>query len=136
MKSKTCEQILIAICFVFILATASSAEELSAADKDYIKGVGIPIYSGATFVYGNKSVGYRFATAKSSEDVKAWYEKQLSEWSVFNEYGSWLLYKGKPGLKGEAFSKPQVQIQNNPKLSEWYGIDKSLTTEIVIYIPQ
>ena len=112
------------------------AGNLPAADSKLIKEAGIPIYSEATFINGNQSVGFRFATNKSPDDVRTWYTEQLPAWSLYNEFGGWNLYDGKPGLSyGEVMSKHQVSVQTNEQLHEWFGVDKAMSTEIVIMFP-
>lgn len=125
-------------CFLSMTWAVSYAGNLPAADQDLIKSAGIPIYVGAEFVNGNHDVGFRFATSNSPEDVRAWYTKQLSAWSLYSEYGGWILYEGKPGLGlGNLIMKiKQVQVQNNSKMSEWFGIDREKSTEVVILIPR
>lgn len=131
--------ILVSFCFLMLItSTGVFAGNLSAGDQNLIKETGIPIYSGAEFVNGNHDVGFRFATSKSPEEVRAWYKKQLSVWELYSEYGGWILYEGKPGLGiGDLMMlKKQVQVQNNTKLHEWFGIDKNKSTEIVLLVPK
>jgi hypothetical protein len=113
------------------------AADLPAADSRIIETAGVPLYAGTTFVNGSQDVGYRFATAIAPEEVRAWYKEQLPVWSLYSEYDGWILYEGAPGAgMGELMSKKQVQVQTNEKLSEWFGMDKALSTEIVIMIPR
>ena len=119
---------------IFLAFTSlASAASLPAADAAKLKTAGIPVYSGAAFAIGNKDTGYRYATSDSPEAVRQWYRKQLPSWSIFDQFGSWLLYKGKPGLDmGEVMSNDQVMIQKNDNLPGWHNLKKSMTTEIVI----
>ena len=127
---------LILIIALFWSASASAAA-LSGADSALIKQAGIPIYSKANFVYGTRDVGFRFATSVSADAVKRWYREQLPKWAVLEEYGGWIMYNGKPGASmGDVMSKHQVSVQKNDKLPEWHALDKGMTTEIVIMIPQ
>ena len=101
-----------------------------------IRDAGIPIYQEAIFAYGNASVGFRYATSTSPETVRQWYREKLSSWSVYEQYGGWILYNGKPGLgMTEIMEKDQVSIQKNENLPEWHSLDKTMTTEIVIMVP-
>ena len=114
-----------------------AAASLPDQDAKLIKSAGIPLYSKADFVYGNSSVGFRFATSEPVESVRTWYRKRLPSWPVYNEYGGWILYNGKAGLgMGEIMGKPQVSVQKNDKLPEWHALDKKMTTEIVIMVLQ
>ena len=104
-----------------------------------IKKAGIPSYSKARFVYGNPSVGYRYASSEPVENVRKWYRKKLPSWSVYeDEFASWIIYKGKPGvgMSQLMMQKDQVSVQKNAKLPEWHSLDKDMTTEILIFIVQ
>ena len=116
-----------------------TATSLADQDEKLIKNAGIPLYSKARFVYGNSSVGYRFASSQPIETVRTWYINKLSSWPVYeDEYGSWIIYKGKPGADmGELImQKTQVSVQKNDKLPEWHSLDKKMTTEILIMVIQ
>ena len=114
---------LVLICL--FMAAMSHAASLSNQDAKLIENAGISLYPQAIFAYGNSSVGFRFATSEPVESVRAWYQNKLSSWPVFDEYGSWIIYNGKPGLgMGEVMSKNQILIQVNDKLPEWYSLDK------------
>jgi len=116
-----------------------TATSLPDQDEKLIQNAGIPIYSKARFVYGNSSVGYRFASSQPIETVKTWYKNKLSSWSVYEDtFGSWIIYNGKPGADlGELImQKTQVSVQKNDKLPEWHSLDKDMTTEIVIMVIQ
>lgn len=126
-----------AFLFFFMFCASAFAGNLIVNDSDLIKEAGIPIYKNSTFVYGNKDVGFRFASKDSPEKIRQWYRENLSKWSLFEEYGSWLLYDGKPGLgMGGVMSTNQVSIQKNDQLPTWYSLDKNMTTEIVIMVPK
>ncbi|MFC2163790.1 hypothetical protein ACFLT2_02190 [Acidobacteriota bacterium] len=129
-----------ALIFVGLLIFSSSithGAELPAQDAKVIEAAGIPIFPGATFAIGNLDTGYRFATAKSPAEVRQWYQKKLSDWSLLEEYGSWILYKGQRGLgMSDVMSKLQVMIQKNENLPQWHSLKTDMTTEIVIMIPK
>ena len=68
--------------------------------------------------------------------MRSWYAEQLPAWSLYKEFGGWILYDGKLGLgMGELMSKNQVSAQTNEQLHEWFGVDKAMSTEIVIMLP-
>ena len=122
-----------AVCLA--IAVGALAETLPAGDSELIEGAGIPIYEEADFVYGNSSVGFRFATDKSPETVREWYREQLADWSLMDEMGIWVLYDGPAGLGfGALMSSTQVTISQNDELPDWHSLDESMTTEIVIMI--
>lgn len=127
---------LIVLLFCLLLGMNAYASELGAADRQIIEAAGIQVYPGAIFVNGSKAVGYRFASNKSSAIVRAWYSQQLSTWSLYEEFGGWILYDGDPGLgMGEVMAEMQVMVKANAMLPDWFGVDKELTTEIIIMIP-
>jgi hypothetical protein len=123
--------------FCLIVATNVFSAELPKGDEQLIETAGVQIYPGAIFVNGNKDVGFRFATDKTPEDVRGWYRKQLSAWSLYEEFGGWILYGGKPEVgMGELISKKQVSVKQNTMMHDWFGIDSALSTELVIMIPE
>lgn len=128
---------LIITIYCLIVVTNVFSAELPRADAQLIETVGVQVYPGAIFINGNQDTGFRFATDKSAEDVRSWYRKQLSAWSLYEEFGGWILYDGEPGLgMGTLMSKNQVLIKQNTMLHDWFGVDKALSTELVIMIPK
>ncbi len=125
---------LIAVFFI-ILSVNSYAQSLQPLDSKVIEAAGIPLYSKATFVYGNKDIGFRFATSLLPEEVQEWYRQKMPKWALYNKYGVWILYDGAPD-KGmaEVMSVNYISIVHNENLPEWHSLDKSMTTEIVIMI--
>lgn len=74
-------------------------------------------------------------TPQLPDAVRTWYREKLAGWSLFDQYDSWILYDGEPGAgMGDLMALNQVQVQTNENLPEWHGVDKSLTTEIVIMV--
>jgi len=136
-RKKCYYQGIVGFILLYMACVGGHAAELPGGDASLIKNAGIAIVDGVDFVNGNQDVGFRFATSKPLEEVRAWYEKQLSAWSLYSQYGGWILYEGKPGLGlGDLMTVKQVQVQSNPNMSEWYGVDKNKSTEIVIMIPK
>jgi len=118
-----------------VISMNSYAAGLQPADSKLIEAAGVPLFSKATFVYGNKSVGFRFATSTPPEEVQKWYRQKLPKWALLNEYGGWILYNGAPGIgMGGAMSKNQVSVKHNDNLPQWHSLEKKMTTEIVIMI--
>lgn len=127
---------LILILFVFC-STNTFAFNLTDMDSGTIKGAEIPIYTSSVFALGNQDVGFRFASNDSPEQVRQWYREQLPKWSLFDQYGSWILYNGKAGAgMSEIMSTHQVAVQKNENLPGWHNLEKDMTTEIVIMIPK
>ena len=121
--------------FFIILSVNSYAQSLQPLDSKLIEAAGIPIYLKATFVYGNKDSGFRFATSLLPEEVQEWYRQKMPKWALYNKYGAWILYDGAPD-KGmaEVMSVNYISIVHNENLPEWHSLDKSMTTEIDIFI--
>lgn len=113
------------------------AENLKSSDSKLIEAAGVPLYSNSTFAYGNKNVGFRFASSESPEKVQQWYRHKLPRWALYSKYGAWILYDGAPGKgMGEIMLMNQISIQVNDNLPEWHSLDKNMTTEIVISVPR
>jgi hypothetical protein len=123
------------IILFIVFSVNAYAAILQPSDSKLIEAAGVPLFSKATFVYGNKDVGFRFASSTPPEEVQKWHRQQLPKWSLFSEYGGWILYDGAPGIgMGEVMSKNQVSVKHNKNLPQWYSLDKKMTTEIVIMI--
>jgi len=60
----------------------------------------------------------------------------MPKWALYNdEYGNWILYDGAPDKGfGEVMSSNYISIVYNENLPEWHSLDKSMTTEIVIWL--
>jgi len=123
---------------LFFSGGIALAAELSGSDATILKKAGIPIYRDAEFINGALSAGMgeRFASSTPVADVQAFYRKKLPSWALNTEYGSWILYDGKPGVGPAVYmKKKQVLVKKNENLPAWFGIDKSRTTEIIIVVP-
>ncbi len=126
---------ILAASLCLFLAAGVNAETMPEAESDLISGAGIPIYPDADFVYGNRELGFRFATSDSPEEVRRWYVEQLGGWSLMDNFGLWALYDGPEGMNfGELMSVSQVTVTENDELPGWHSLDESMTTEIVIQI--
>ncbi len=102
------------IILSLIFSMSAYAASLQPSDFKLIDAAGVPFFSGATFVNGNKDVGFRFASSTSPEEVQKWYRQQLPKWSLFNEYGGWILHNGTSGIgMGEVMSKNQISVKHN-----------------------
>jgi hypothetical protein len=125
------------LVFILILLFSINAfaASLQKSDSKLISDRGVPLYSKASFVNGNKDVGFRFASSISPEEAQKWYRQQLPNWSIYKEYGGWILYDGAPGKDmAGVMSDNQVMIKKNDNLPEWFSLEKNMTTEIVIMI--
>jgi hypothetical protein len=79
------------IILFLVFSVNTYAASLQSSDFKLIEAAGVPLFSKATFVYGNKDVGFRFASSTPPEEVQKWYRQQLPKWALFNEYGGWIL---------------------------------------------
>lgn len=122
-----------ALCIFFSINVY--AESLQPVDSKLIADAGIPIYKKATFASGDKVSGFRFATKLPAEDVQKWYQQQLADWSVYNQYDTWVIYDGAPVESiAEVMSANHIGIKHNENLPQRASIDKNMTTEILIMI--
>lgn len=127
---------LIVLALCLLTGVYANAAVLGDTDRKIIESAGIQVYPEAQFVNGSQVVGYRFASSQSQAAVRVWYRQQLSDWSLYQQFGGWILYNGEPGLSmGGVMSARQVMVKKNGLLHNWFGIDKDLSTEIVIMIP-
>ena len=123
------------LVLMLVFCTSARADGLTDLDADTINAAGIPVYISAVFAMGNKDVGFRFATGDAPDNVKEWYREQLANWSLFDNYGSWILYDGKPGAgMSDIMATNQVAVQKNENLPEWHSLPEDMTTEIVIMV--
>ncbi len=115
------------------------AAGLAPKDAKILEDAGIPVFQGAQFVNGSLGgdMGARFAISAPVEDVRAFYKAKFPSWALNDEYGSWILYNGEPGGGPAAYmGKQQVSVVENKNLPSWFGLDKSMTTEIIVVVPE
>jgi len=136
---KTVRSILTGCLLLIFSAGIAMAADLPAKDVKILKEAGIPLYQGVEFInggLGDELVGARFASSAPVEDVRAFYRDKFPDWALNAEYGAWILYKGKAGGGPAAYmTKQQVSVKKNENLPTWFGLDKSMTTEIIIVVP-
>jgi len=129
------KRLILAVICLSVVAYAFSAE-LDKAEAQLIESAEVQIYPSADYLNGGPEVEYRFGTTKTPEEVRAWYKNQLPTWSLYEEFGGWILYDGKPGVgMAGVMTSNQVSVQKNELLQEWFGVDKAMSTEIVVMIP-
>jgi len=120
-------------------AGVTLATDLPAKDLQILEAAGIHVYQGAEFVnggLGDELVGARFATSAAVEDVRAFYREKFPDWALNADYGSWILYVGKPGGGPSAYmGKQQVSVKTEKNLPSWFGVASNMTTEIIIVVP-
>lgn len=127
-------------CLLLVFsAGVAVAADLAARDAKILKEAGIPLYKGAEFLnggLGDELVGARFASSAPVKDVRAFYRGKFPSWALNAEYGSWILYNGKPGTGPAAYmGKQQISVGKNKNLPEWFGVARNKTTEIMIVVP-
>lgn len=117
---------------------ASANNPLSSKDKDILDKAGVPIYSGLKFMNGitGDMISMRFATSDNVKTLREWYRKKLPKWEVYDEYGIWILYDGKPG-GGPAnyMMKKNISITENTNIPQWFSMPANMTTEVTITLP-
>jgi len=126
------------LAVLFLAVVPAWAGTLSGADAKKLESSGIPSYPGAVFVNGTLGggMGVRFATSDPVEKVRAFYRQRLSSWALDDQYGSWILYDGKPGGgPAEYMDKKQVMVTKNGNLPGWFGLAGEMTTEILVVVP-
>lgn len=124
---------------IALSTVAAWAQGLSPKDAAVLKGAGIPVYQGAKYINGQLGgiSGVRFVSSADLEEVRAFYRSALPGWALNSQYGTWILYNGKPGGGPATYmNKQQVMVVKNMKLSSMFGLDKEMTTEIMIVVPQ
>ncbi|MFC1777847.1 hypothetical protein ACFL3I_11010 [Pseudomonadota bacterium] len=143
MKNYTQSRTLLSIMSVLSLLLFSldlcAENTLPDKDKNIMEQAGVPIYPGMKFINGalDGMVGVRFASSDDVEKVRKWYSDKFPDWAVNDQYGTWILYNGKPGAgPREYISKNQVMVVTNENLKEWFGLPADMTTEIVIALPE
>ena len=76
-----CEEVRMKKLFIILFLVCSvsaNATDLPHSDSQLINAAGVPLFSGGTFVLGNKDLGFRFASSEPPEGIKEWYRKQIS----------------------------------------------------------
>ena len=110
-----------------------SGNDIPAAAQKVIDAAGFPIYPDASYCTGDPSMGMRLASSDSVEKVREWYRAQFPDWSVYEEYGGWILHPGPADAPMPVvMSGYQVSISENAALPEWHGLSADMTTEILI----
>ena len=143
MKKQSQNNVLI-IAVSFLLLSlfslpAFAEDTLSDNDKSILAKAGVPVYSGLQFINGsfNGTLGVRFACSDDVEKVREYYRSKLPGWALNDQYGSWILYNGKPGDgPGDYMAKNQVMVSKNENLQSWFGTPADMTTEVVIALPE
>lgn len=120
-------------------AGVALAEDLSARNARILEKAGIPFYQDMKFLngaLGDAVMGARFGSSAAVEDVQAFYRSKFKSWSLYDKYGAWILYNGKPGNGPAAYmGKQQISVVENKNLPTWFGLPQNMTTEIIIVVP-
>lgn len=124
------------IAALFVTASVMAGSGLTPQDEKAIKDAGLAVYPGAVVVLaGPGAMGVQFATADTPIKVRSWYQERNADWAIFDYGDMWAMYDGKPGLNPlDVMSKTQVLINTNENLPIVHGLDKNVTTEIVIIL--
>lgn len=111
---------------------------ISPSDQAILDKADIPLYPGMQYTNGSLGgmMGVRFASADPTQKIRAWYREKFPQWALNDQYGSWILYDGKPGGGPMAYmNEKQVMIVENKELPQWFNLPPSMTTEVVIVVP-
>jgi hypothetical protein len=123
------------VCQTLFLVNAA---ELTVNDSKTLKQAGIPVYPGLEFINGitGDLISMRFATSDNVKALREWYRKELPKWAIYDEYGIWILYDGKPG-GGPAnyMTKKNISISENTNIPQWFSMPANMTTEVTITLP-
>ena len=99
--------VVIAIALMFSVALGTAlAEDLSAEQVKALESVGVQVYPGASYTTGDDEVATLmwFKSMDSPDKIMAWYEENLSGWSVLVVNGSKVVYKGPKGKEAKDLS--------------------------------
>jgi hypothetical protein len=131
------KKVLISFAILLLFTGAAIAgTSLSAKDEKAISEAGLSVYPGSVVITGLQALGIAFATSDSVEKVRKWYRNNTPDWTVYEDDGMWVLYDSKSMLNPfEIMSKRQVLVNKNENLPYVHKYDKSVTTEIVIIVP-
>lgn len=128
---------LVLVLFLLTLTPLFAGQTIPVDVEAGLNSKGFAIYPGAVYCTGTVDIGIRFASRKSTDEVKSWYKEKYPDWSVMDEYGSWVLYKGAPGASmPEVMSSNQILIQKNVQLPSWHSLSADMTTEIMASFPE
>lgn len=128
----------IVLSLILISFNASANNPLSVKDKDILDKAGVPIYPGLKYMNGitGDMISMRFATSDNVETLREWYRKKLHKWAVYDEYGIWILYDGKPGGGPASYmTKKNISITENTNIPQWFSMPANMTTEVTITLP-
>lgn len=118
---------------VLSFASATSAENMSAAQISSLEAAGVPVYPGSTYTTGDDEVAtiMWFSSDDSPDQVLDWYADQLSDWSEVVVSGSRIIYKGPPGIESKDLS---TVVYLWARTTDEDGVDAD--TEITVFIPK
>ena len=130
--------VFIVLSLILISFNASANNPLSSKDKDILDKAGVPIYPELRYMNGitGDMISMRFATSDNVKTLREWYRKKLPKWALYDEYGIWILYDGKPG-GGPAnyMTKTNISIAENTNIPQWFSMPANMTTEVTITLP-
>ena len=138
-SKRNAHQLLVLLPVLLLSFGLHAQDTLSNTDLALLEKAGVPVYPGLKFVNGTLSgmAGLRFATDDELDKVRDWYQQNLPEWTLYDQYGGWILHSGGPGTGMAAvMQKNQVAVTENQYLQDWFGLPPDVTTEVVIALPE
>lgn len=122
---------------LFIWGAALAGGDIPAATRADLEKTGVPVYPGAVYCVGNSEAGIRLATSDSQEAVRAWYAEQLSDWTLFEDFGMWMMADSPPGSSfPERVESNNLVVDTNDQIPQWHDLAADMTTQIVIALPR
>jgi hypothetical protein len=121
---------------LFIWGAALAGGDIPVATRADLEATGVPVYPGAVYCIGNAEAGIRLATNEPRDTVRAWYAEQLPGWTVFEDFGMWMMADSPPGSSfPERVESNNLIVDTNDQIPEWHDLAADMTTQIVIVLP-
>lgn len=129
---------LLAATMLLLISGVSLADgDIPATSKAALDKAGVPVYPGAVYCIGDAEVGIRLATNEPEATVRTWYVEQLSDWTVFEDFGMWMMADSPPGSSfSERAESNNLIIDTNDQIPQWHDLAADMTTQIVIALPK
>lgn len=126
-----------ATLLLLVSAAALAGGDIPDQSRVALEKVGVPVYPGAVYCVGNAEAGIRLATSDAQDTVREWYVEQLPEWTLFEDFGMWMLADSPPGSSlSDRVESNSMVVDINDQMPQWHGLAADMTTQIVIMLPK